>query len=565
MATVLAQSDLEDRAGSFRSKERGAVFTPAYLARWVAGLLQDACGSRSETIVDFGCGSGNLLAAAASQFPSSKLVGIEVHKPSAAVAGELLGEAAVILVDDVLSPAKSAGGPLAEYWAKRLGTQPDGVIMNPPWGADHSLNRGQILTSGLSLAWGQFDTYDLFCELALQVIRPGGGYAFIIPDSIFLPEHERLRKLLVEQTTITMIGRLGEGIFDAVYRGCVVVAGYKMTAGASHEVECLRIAKRHRRCLQQGSTLEEIRSQASHCVPQSRFRQDSKCRFDIDVTSKDQVVDRVLDAGGSWTSPLKSRRGVELSKSGKVLICAACGAARPLPKDSDPECSYCGAALAGGAQTIIAQQPGTVGTWQSFVVGEDVRRYAATYRRWIRTDVPGISYKRPNEEGTPRILVRKTGIGLNATIEASNAFTNQVVFEYTLGADASFDFSYLHYVLGVLCSRTLFAVHLKRGGELEWRSHPYVTQKTLAELPIPLPKSGTAEWKQAAAIAQAVEDHLQGQDCDHLIEQLVAGLYGLTPQDMLWVANVLFEAADLDAIKNLRLDRSVSLEPIFVS
>jgi hypothetical protein len=110
----------------------------------------------------------------------------------------------------------------------------------------------------------------------------------------------------------------------------------------------------------------------------------------------------------------------------------------------------------------------------------------------------------------------------------------------------------------------LLAVHLKRGGELEWRSHPYVTQKTLAELPIPLPQPNTREWHQAAAIAGAVERQLNGDDCDLEIEALVGGLYGLSCEDMAWVADVLRKAGNLQAIRNVRLPVDQVIEPITV-
>ena len=42
--------------------------------------------------------------------------------------------------------------------------------------------------------------------------------AFIIPDSLFDAQNERLRKFLVEKTQIKVIARLGEKIFDEVTR-----------------------------------------------------------------------------------------------------------------------------------------------------------------------------------------------------------------------------------------------------------------------------------------------------------------------------------------------------------
>jgi hypothetical protein len=504
-----------------------------------------------------------LLSAASDYFPSGALIGVEIDGPSAATAKEALGRQGTLIVDDVLSPSFSKSGPLARYWIERIGARPDAVFMNPPWGARHNLTRSSAFSSALTLAQGQFDTYDLFCELALQMLRPGGAYAFIIPDSIFLPEHEPLRRILGRRTSMSLIARLGEGIFPGVYRGCAILVGRNVAPDSDQQVECIRLTKSHRDSLQHGRTLDDCRRDAAHFVPQERFRNDTNCRFDIDVSVTDETIGRVVERGGDWTLPLCSRRGVELSKSGCVSICGSCGAARPQPKNGAARCFECDGALSRHAHIIVAERPTKEGVWRPFIAGEDVRRYSAESRRWIRTNVRGINYKTPHIAGAPRILVRKTGVGLNAALDSSAAFTNQVVFEYTL-ADQSFDFPYLHYALGVLCSRVLLAVHLKRGGDLEWRSHPYVTQKTLAELPIPLPRPHTREWHQAAAIAGAVEAHMSGQQNDLQIEALVGGLYGLSGEDMRWVADVLSSAGNLEAITNQRLPVDQLIEQITV-
>lgn len=566
MATVLAENappGLTNITQSSRS--RGAVFTPSYLATWAAELVRENSASQCSAIADFGCGTGNLLLAARHQFPESKLLGVELDEASTREAEARLGTAATLIAGDFLEPSLEQGEVLSEYWLRRLSCQPDAVIMNPPWGAGHGLSKLGALSSGLALAWGQYDTYDLFCELALQILRPKGAFVFIIPDSIFLPEHQRLREMLANRTTITMIARLGEGIFPAVYRGCVVVAGRHAPAGVHHEVECLRITRSQRRLIQTGGSLAECRKKSAHWVPQIRFIKDPQHRFDIDVSVNDTAMAKIIAVGGSWTSPLNSRRGAEISKGGRVLICDRCASARPYPKSDHPICLKCGSSLSDNPRTIVADQPDSDGVWHPFIVGEDVGRYRAATRRWIRTDLTGINYKQPTRSGECRILIRKTGVGLHAALDSSGAFTNQVVFEYTLNPGAKFPFSYLHYALGVLCSRSLFAFHLKRGGDLEWRSHPYVTQKTLADLPIPLPKPGSHHWRQAAAIAEAVVTHVDGVDRDLQIEGLVAELFGLDEKDMEWVARVLSEAADLEAIKAMRVPSGVQIQPISAS
>jgi hypothetical protein len=111
----------------------------------------------------------------------------------------------------------------------------------------------------------------------------------------------------------------------------------------------------------------------------------------------------------------------------------------------------------------------------------------------------------------------------------------------------------------------MFAYHLKRSGELEWRSHPYVTQKTIATLPIPLPVEGSSSWPQARAIAEAVQRHLVSDAGDLEIESLVAGLFDLTSEDLRWAADVIKLAADLEPMRRLRVEDISNLQPQKVS
>lgn len=552
-----AFSDIEIR------RSRGSFYTPKALAEWCAHLLNEM--GAAGAVVDFGCGDGALLTATRSEMPGASCTGIELDAREASRARASIGPHGTVWTCDVLSPPDSGRSSLAEYWRARLGSEQLSVIMNPPWGAVHDLDSAAAQRKGLTLAVGQYDTYDLFCELVVQLLRPDERFVFILPDSIFLPEHERLRQLLLSQSELSLIARLGEGIFAGVYRGCVVVAGVRRAPRSNHRVECLRITKAERARLSIKGDFERCRKQLSHFVLQERFALDLVSRFDIDVREQDETVPKILATGSGWTEPLWSSRGVEISKSGKVLVCRACDTARPLPKQERPRCLLCGGLLHEDSLLhVIAKSRPDSGNWVPFMAGEDIRRYDARPSRWIRTKVKGLNYKKSVLTSEPRILVRKTGIGLNAAISTVKAYSNQVVFEYGMRRPNQFDFNYLHYVLGVLCSRVLFAFHLRRTGELEWRSHPYVTQRTLAELPIPQPRPKTQQWRQAAAIARAVDQQPQSDSAEIQIEALVGGLYGLSTSDMRWALDVIDGAADLQAMRDLRLPRAIEIAPLTV-
>lgn len=544
-------------------RSRGSFYTPKALAEWCAHLLAEMGAAGS--VIDFGCGDGALLSAVQSELPRARFTGIELDPLEASRARASIGANGTVWVCDVLNPPDCGPLNLAGYWRARLGSAPVSVIMNPPWGASHGLDTDAAIRKGLKFAVGQYDTYDLFCELVVQLLRPDERFVFILPDSIFLPEHQRLRQLLLNHTELALIARLGEGIFPGVYRGCVVLAGVRRAPCPNHRVECLRVTKGERARLSAKDDFERCRKQLSHFVLQQRFALDSSGRFDIDVREQDEAVAKMLAAGGGWTEPLWSSRGVEISKSGKVLVCEECGVARPLPKQDRPACLSCGALLhEGSLLRVIAKSRPDSGNWVPFIAGEDVRRYNARASRWIRTKVAGLNYKKGVLTSEPRLLVRKTGIGLNASTSTAKAYSNQVVFEYSMRQPNQFDFNYLHYVLGVMCSRVLFAFHLRRTGELEWRSHPYVTQKTLADLPILLPQRNTQKWRQAAAIARAVGHRVQSGRDEIQIEGLVGGLYGLSTSDMRWSLDVIDGAADLQAMRDLRLPRTIEIAPLTV-
>jgi adenine-specific DNA-methyltransferase len=562
-----ATSKLSAAKSAFSDKDirrsTGSFYTPRALADWCAHLLNEMRASGSVT--DFGCGDGALLRAVQSELPRAHCTGIELDPREASRAQASIGPKGTVWVCNVLNPPNCGSRGLAEYWRGRLGSAPLSVIMNPPWGAVHGLDTAAATRKGLKLAVGQYDTYDLFCELVVQLLRPEERFVFILPDSIFLPEHERLRQLLLSHSELSLIARLGEGIFPGVYRGCVVLAGVRRTPRSDHRVECLRVTKSERAQLSSKTDFERCRKQLSHFVLQDRFAKDRASRFDIDVREQDEAVAKILSTGGGWTEPLWSSRGVEISKSGKVLICETCGAARPLPKQQRPTCLSCGSLLHEDSLLhVIARSRPNGGSWAPFIAGEDVCRYDVQPSRWIRTEVDGLNYKTALPTPEPRLLVRKTGIGLNAAVTTAKAYSNQVVFEYGLRGSKQFDFNYLHYVLGVLCSRVLFAFHLRRTGELEWRSHPYVTQKTLADLPIPQPRRNSQQWQQAAAIADVVGRKLRTGGHEIEVEALVGGLYGLSTSDMRWSLDVIDSAADLEAMRNLRLAPTLEIVPITV-
>lgn len=532
--------------------EKGQVFTPTFLANWVAALLKENLAEDwSGRILDPACGDGELLDAAAAEFPKSSLFGVDIDASATRSARSRLCQSAMIKTADMLrSPLSDHDGQTLKFGA---------LVSNPPWGADLLHSRAELKKLGYSLANGQFDSWSLFVEASLNVLEQGGVAAFILPDAIFAPEHTATRALIAKSFSIQLIARLGEGIFRGVYRGTTVLVVRNNEAKPSHLVEVLRLGKAERAAvLSGGLDIQNVRMRQRHFVPQSRFVSDARARWDIDVRAADQkILGRMEAKGGNWSELLLSGRGVELSKKGLVKTCRNCGHATPVPmRPREVTCAGCGNSAHSDemlSEQIVVSETQRMPGFMPLVVGEDIGRYRLSCSRQIKLDVPGINYKDQTLYGQERLLVRKTGIGLNATVTTKLAASNQVVFHYV---PRSKDLSFLlYYLLGVLSSRTMFAYHLRKSGENEWRSHPYVTPKSLATLPIPTPEVGTQGWRQATEISNRVKKHLHCHGCnkqlDLEIEGLVAGLYGLDNSDLSWVENVISSSQNLEPMRVL--------------
>ena len=547
----------------------GAVYTPPLLASWVTGQLLRSLPPQARTVADFACGEGALLRAIAGQAEERdlRLIGSDLDAVAVGRAAAALPGAHFKRLDAI----SAALGGINRLRQRLGGEQLDGIVLNPPWGIDLRPSRDELRQAGFELARGQCDSADLFLELAVKLLCDGGAAALILPDSLFFPDRAPLRRFLLETCTLGMVARLGEGFFPGIYRGTAVVVLQRGTPGKSHRVQCLRLSPAQRKAvLNHTATLERVAGEAVHTVPQSRFARSNSADFDIDLRQSDiKHVKAVCRHPASWTNTLLSGRGVELSKHGEVIECMTCGRSRPRPRRSSPVKCECGNSIdleQAAHRSIVREirESQTDGGWSPLVAGDDVRRYQCAPSREIQTGITGINYKDGTDLTGPRLLVRKTGIGLKAAILARRALTTQTVFHFQ--ATSSTPDFLLPYALGVLSSRIMLAVHLKHTGENEWRSHPYVTQALLAELPIPHPRPGSQQWRQAHAIAALA--HTRGRPPsttrDLQIERLVAGLYRLDSSDMSWVFRVLDEAQALQGIASLRLSTDVRLEPITV-
>ncbi len=521
-------------------KQFGAFYTPEPLAEWVAAEILAAAASRNiqvRSVVDPACGGGALLKAM-RRLASGTLetTGIDINPAAAADSRLSLGSNSKVSVGDALNPNCQ--------WSQH---PPDAVIMNPPWGSELPQKRSSYRESGYRLATGQFDISDLFVERALKVTRPGALLGFILPDAVFQPDHQGLREMLL-QHTILLIARLGEGVFEGVYRSTAVIVMQQGAAEANHQVECLQIPSSQRKLLGQGTvSFKDIRERHSHRVRQARFADNTGSVFNIAQAESDYSVFQKFSGRPSfkWSRRVHLGRGVEIGKRGITVSCRVCGTHRAAPPVPNAiPCTSCAASIGRDSprHTIIAKSTNET-EWHPLIAGEDMDRYSAKPGRFIKLGVSGIRYKPMDHFESKKLLVRKTGVGLRAAVDESGAAATQTVF-YIVVASRE-DEWLLDYLQGVINSRPMLAWYLRWSGENQWRSHPYVTLRVLKGLPIPDPFGDAQVVELARKIAEESRQARKGLIAsDHRVDDFVCQLYDLDDDDASWVSNVLTETEE---------------------
>jgi adenine-specific DNA-methyltransferase len=559
-------------------KVNGVFYTPPFLAEYLGKKVLQYYGSqrRLSNILDPACGDSILLRHVCDEFLKKsnkqfpKIVGVDKDINATASSSSKFASKnlkkfnSTFIATDGLFPMdgeNSNSGWRSLRKDVKCTTGFDLILSNPPWGAELDDYDNGVLNSNFSLAKGQFDIFDLFVEVVLNNLNEKGIYGLILPDSVFSQEQSRLRCLLSKNTTIHLIARLGEKIFPEINRACVIIVGEKGKANLLHQVDCFRLSSSYKkRVITNELLLEQVETELLHQVPQSRFYKNDSCIFDIDLKTEElKTFDKIQKNSIPISKFVTNTRGAEISKKGIVCQCPKCQHWFPNPKSKTPRCSKCDSPLIISSvlkENIILNHNGTGNL--KLKVGEDLFRFTSFSKSWINTLKEGINYKDFSIYKGHKILVRKTGIGITASIDYDESITNQVVYILKLKPDFENILS-LEFILAVLNSRVMTYFLIKKFGENEWRSHPYLTQTILINLPFPNIDLNSNDVRtlinQVTEVVRneviASNEKNISRNNDLIIERIIADFFKLNPGDYKIIFETLNSAQQLIPIKRL--------------
>ncbi|MCE1189213.1 MAG: N-6 DNA methylase [Ignavibacteria bacterium] len=567
-------------------KRNGIFYTPPFLADYLAKkIITYSKYNRFQNVLDPACGDSILLKSYIESIDphkkKSRTTIVANDKDSAAVnrSSRLLESLSRPSIThhcvnyDGLFPFNDLDPKMGwDKVRKELGIEGkfDLILSNPPWGSDLGVYSSRLLSSSFALAKGQYDIYDLFIEVILANLRQGGIFGLILPDSIFSIEQSELRKTLITETSILFIARLGEKIFTEINRACVIIIGRYNNPDSEHQVQCFRLNTENKTKVLAGEkSLEETEKNTSHYIPQLRFMTNPNYEFDIDLSINEmKTFSKIRSIGLPLKGFVTSTRGVELSKKGIVCRCPVCRIWSPVPKSKILKCVHCKHQTA----LDICEKKKIIETvyrpkYKKLKAGEDLYRFTSYSSKWINIGLKGINYKDLNLYNGLKILVRKTGVGITASLDYEDSLTNQVVYILKLKPEHSPNIT-LEFVLSVLNSRVMTYYLLKKYGESEWKSHPYITQALLMELPFPnIDYKAPENIKTVKTITKMVSRDVQGTPKKNLsiyidleIERAIAKLFKLNMSDYKKIYKTLESAQQLIPIKRLL---NISIKDIF--
>ena len=536
------------------TRKYGVVYTPDSLASFVAKLLFDQskkCNLDIHSILDPACGECALLNAAMNYFGGDvDYLGIDVDRDVLSNANPEIE----ILINDTILP-RNVKRNTTEYWKRKL-PPIQAIIANPPWSSEKIYDSSDLGKAGFKLIEGQYDSYVLFLELAYGVLEEGGLFAFIIPDSIFDSQNERLREFLLLNTEIKVIARLGEKIFAEVNRAATVIVCQKGKPNETSLTKCFRLSTNDRKNFLAGrSTLQHFFDLNNHEVMQSRFLSNTGHMFDVDTRSnEEELLAKIKTDSVDWDTLFVFGRGVEISKHGKVVYCTKCGFAQGYKKAQikagKKVCTHCGEEIKVNSETVqsVVLKSKVEGSVPIFI-GENIHRYDISNGSYILPNIEGIDYKNTTLYEPPKILIRKTGLGIYAAIDYSGGMTTQTVYIFKY-RDLQNTVP-LEYYLALINSRVVYYFYLKVYGENEWKSHPYLTKKIVFSLPLKEYEGSKLDSRIVELAKEIMGNYTYKKDIE--LERAIMEKYGLSREEQNMIFEEMNSLPDLGAINNMKV------------
>jgi len=502
-------------------RSRGHFSTPPRLVEHIL----DACGYTADhdltqiRVLDPACGSGNFLAGVAHRLVSfGTRTNLSQEELATLISRNVWGfdpdPVSCFLAEMQLRAIHCLPTDLHIHQADGLALPWDGepcvdlFLANPPYLAAKNTD-----LSGYRSAQqrGQADSYLLFLNLGLQIVRPHGWLGLVLPDPLLARTNAaKERGHLLKDYTIHHLWHLAD-VF-AAHVGAIVIIAQKCPPQSTHTISWARekwqktnLAPTRGATTCSGTPCGCQVQETGNQVPQSLFLNQPGAEFRYLLsTEPGPSIERLrayfdqTPASHRQLAPLSEflsiRRGEELGTASPLLIHEdqapapgrAQGIASTIGDPGRPLHSYhsrgtpCGCPAVGGYPA---------GEYPVLRGGRDVRPYGTSFSGWW---ISREAIAKPIERYlSPKLLVVKSTDRLQAALDTRGHVALQTLYLLHPHAKETSQDD-LYFFLSLLNSRLLRQYVYVLHTAYKW-VQPQIEQHVLARLPIPIV---TSEKKQ---------------------------------------------------------------------
>lgn len=294
----------------------GAYFTPGD----VIDASLEELGQAPASFLDPCCGTGRYLVHAAKRFnlaPES-LYGFDADPVAVDIAGlnllmaypELDFAPRVRCLDSLRDLANGKDDCDTNFL---LGSV-DAIATNPPWGSLKNQTRYRNMAANIRSG----ESFSLFLEKSLRLLRPGGRLSFLLPDAMLrIKAHADIRRIVLDETRIAKIAMLGR-VFAGVFTPIIRLDLIKEPAPGDWSVRVTDKDKEYR-------------------VQQKRFAANANLAFDAAVTPRDAAImgkvfsvpHQTLAGNAEWAL------GIVTGDNGRCVLELPCEGSEPILRGRD--------------------------------------------------------------------------------------------------------------------------------------------------------------------------------------------------------------------------------------
>ncbi len=402
----------------------------------------------------------------------------------------------------------------------------DIVIGNPPYGASFSKAELDYYKNRYNTAVWRCESYLLFIEQALQLLKPDGAIGLIIPDTLLnLGFTQPTRELLLRNSKIEEIISLPSNVFAGATVDTIILLAEKKDYNSRFHISNVSVKAFGKKQL-----ISEIKDPSKQFFVNTKewFEQNA---FNLQAdTSEKKLLFKIEENKKHISDVAEMYSGIKAYEVGKGM---------PLQ-----------------TERIREEKPYTAGSkidksWLPFYDGKHIGRYEMRWRNnnWIKYGKWLAAPRKPENFEGEKILIRKiTGRTLLATYIPETSYCNTLLFVLKLNSSTYFYKS----ILAILNSQLIGWYFRTKFQISDDDTFPQIMIRDILQFPIP-----TINKKIDAELNKLVDQllHLNAEKqqttlqtklyqlqnridyVEQRINEIVYELYGLAKEEIVLIEN----------------------------